>query len=150
MAQVLTSCHMLVLVVFVWHTWFFVFPIGWEPLLLFFMTFLHVSLIMKMQHGTGVNVLLQASGFLLFETLTFLLVKWTQGFECDILTLQECDFLTLQDPPPPPHLFQANKQKRTVEFRNVSNLKQTKSAHVLKRPLWSFTILHMKRAMKQG
>ena len=46
---------------------------GWEPLLLFFMTFLHVSKIMNMQHGTGVNVLLRTSGFLLFETLTFCL-----------------------------------------------------------------------------
>ena len=48
---------------------------GWEPLLLllFFMTFLHVSLIMNMQHGTGVHVLLRTSGFLLFETLTFCL-----------------------------------------------------------------------------
>ena len=33
------------------------------------------------------------------------------SFECDILTLQECDILTLQDPPPP-NLFQANKQKK--------------------------------------
>ena len=51
------------------------FSMGWEPflLLLFFMTFLHVSLIMNMQHGTGVNVLLPTSGFLLFETLTFCL-----------------------------------------------------------------------------
>ena len=47
---------------------------GWEPLLLlFFMTFLHVSLIMNMQHGTGVHVLLRTRGFLLFETLTFCL-----------------------------------------------------------------------------
>ena len=72
-AQVLTSCHMLVLVVFCCLTHLILRLFRGLGALVVVLTFLHVSKIINMQHGTGANVLLPTSGFLLFETLTFCL-----------------------------------------------------------------------------
>ena len=71
MAQVLTSCHMLVLVVFCCLT-HLILRLFHGLGALVFHDFSPRSKIMNMQHGTGVNVLLRTSGFLLFETFPFL------------------------------------------------------------------------------
>ena len=128
---------------FVWHTWFYVFFHGLGALVVVVAVFHDLSpRRLNYEHATWHRCWCPA-------TYKWLFVVWNfEIFVCDLNSRFRVWHLGVTTPPPPPPspIPFKQKKKRTVECRNVS--KQMKSAYVLKRPLWSFTILHMKRGMK--